>query len=95
MKRSLFGFALCYNKLSQQVVDSKSVSLFQAKLQQGLLLPNDDQLKANPGGGFFLLIGEACSDLSLTNCYSCSEILFFYVERIGAYIVVLIINPDL
>ena len=37
MKRSLFGLCLCYNKLPQQLVDCKTVSLFQKTLQKGLL----------------------------------------------------------
>ena len=37
LKRSVFGIALCYNKLPQRIVDSKTVKQFQSTLQHGLL----------------------------------------------------------
>ena len=37
MKRSLFGLALCYNALPQDLANVSNVKLFQRKLQQGLV----------------------------------------------------------
>ena len=37
IKRSVFGIALCYNKIPQRMIDHNSVKVFQSALQQGLL----------------------------------------------------------
>ena len=37
IKRSVFGIALCYNKIPQRMIDHNSVKMFQSAVQQGLL----------------------------------------------------------